>query len=141
MKCNPTLLGAERVRGIVNDDLGYADVPIPDEAFGHDLKWADASRCSAGSGGRPTERGVGFGLKLSNTLEVENWRPVFDRRPDDVPVGPAAPRRHGEPRGQRSSEEFGGELPALVRRRRRRLQRGRPARRAACGRSPSARTS
>ena len=42
MKCNPTLLGAERVRGIVNDDLGFADVPIPDEAFGHDLRWADA---------------------------------------------------------------------------------------------------
>ena len=42
VKCNPTLLGAEQVRGIVNDDLGFADVPIPDAAFGHDLKWADA---------------------------------------------------------------------------------------------------
>ena len=38
VKCNPTLLGAERVRGIVNDDLGFGDVPIPDEAFGHDLR-------------------------------------------------------------------------------------------------------
>ena len=26
-------------------------------------------------------RGLGFGLKLSNTLEVENWRTVFDRDP------------------------------------------------------------
>ena len=42
VKCNPTLLGAERVRGIVNDELGYTDVPVPDEAFGHDLKYADA---------------------------------------------------------------------------------------------------
>ncbi len=81
VKCNPTLLGPDLVRGIVNDDLGFHDVPIPDEAFGHDLKYADAvpmfhrlQRVAAG-------RGLGFGLKLSNTLEVENWRTVFDRDP------------------------------------------------------------
>ena len=42
VKCNPTLLGPDRVRGIINDDLGFADVPVPDEAFGHDLKYVDA---------------------------------------------------------------------------------------------------
>jgi putative selenate reductase len=79
VKCNPTLLGAARVRGIVNHDLGYADVPIPDEAFGHDLKWADAVpmihnlRRAAGA------RDLVFGLKLTNTLEVDNWRTVFPR--------------------------------------------------------------
>jgi putative selenate reductase len=81
VKCNPTLLGAERVRGIVNDELGYVDVPIPDEAFGHDLRWEDAvpmfSRLREAAAGR----GVAFGLKLSNTLEVRNWRGVFDRDP------------------------------------------------------------
>ncbi len=79
VKCNPTLLGPERVRGIVNDDLGFGDVPIPDAAFGHDLKYEDAVpmfrrlRAIAGA------RGLDFGLKLSNTLEVDNWRGVFDR--------------------------------------------------------------
>ena len=81
VKCNPTLLGPERVRGIVNEELGYRDVPIPDEAFGHDLRWEDAvpmfERLRAVAAGR----GVAFGLKLSNTLEVRNWRGVFDRDP------------------------------------------------------------
>ena len=81
VKCNPTLLGAERVRGIVNGELGYLDVPIPDEAFAHDLRWEDAvpmfSRLRAAAAGQ----GVAFGLKLSNTLEVRNWRGVFDRDP------------------------------------------------------------
>jgi len=81
VKCNPTLLGADRVRGIVNEALGYRDVPIPDEAFGHDLRWEDAvpmfGRLRAAAAGR----GVAFGLKLSNTLEVRNWRGVFASDP------------------------------------------------------------
>jgi NADPH-dependent glutamate synthase beta subunit-like oxidoreductase len=79
VKCNPTLLGADRVRRIINDDLAFGDIPVPDEAFGHDLKYVDAvpmfhnlRRIAADSERR-------FGLKLSNTLEVDNWRTVFDR--------------------------------------------------------------
>ena len=30
VKCNPTLLGPERVRSILNDDLDYRDVIVPD---------------------------------------------------------------------------------------------------------------
>jgi putative selenate reductase len=81
VKCNPTLLGAEKVRGIVNDDLGFADVPIPDEAFGHDLKYADAVPMFGRLRDAAEARGLTFGLKLSNTLEVENWRTAFDRDP------------------------------------------------------------
>ena len=90
--------------------------------------------------GRGRARGLAFGLKLSNTLEVENWRSVFDRRPDDVPVGPGAPRGHREPGGD-DRRGVRGRPAALVRRRRRLLQRGRPAGRAACAPSRSARTS
>ncbi|HSW42710.1 MAG TPA: FAD-dependent oxidoreductase, partial [Patescibacteria group bacterium] len=81
VKCNPTLLGAERVRGIVNDDLGFVDVLIPESAFGHDLKWADAVPMFGRLRGAAKARGRAFGLKLSNTLEVENRRGVFDRDP------------------------------------------------------------
>ena len=81
VKCNPTLLGAERVRGIINGDLGYGDVVVPDAAFGHDLKWEDAApmfrRLREVAAGRDRH----FGLKLSNTLEVENWRTVFPQDP------------------------------------------------------------
>jgi putative selenate reductase len=79
VKCNPTLLGAERVRGIVNGDLGWTDVPIPDEAFGHDLRYVDAVPMFQRLRAAAAERGLGFGLKLSNTLEVRNWRGVFER--------------------------------------------------------------
>ena len=81
VKCNPTLLGAERVRGIVNDELRFVDVPIPDEAFGHDLKYDDAVPMFRRLASAAADRNLTFGLKLSNTLEVENRRGVFDRDP------------------------------------------------------------
>jgi len=79
VKCNPTLLGADRVRAILNDDLGYHDVAVPDEAFEHDLSYADAAPMFHNLRRVASERGRVFGLKLSNTLEVENRRAVFDR--------------------------------------------------------------
>jgi NADPH-dependent glutamate synthase beta subunit-like oxidoreductase len=82
VKCNPTLLGADRVRGIINNDLGFDDVPIPDEAFGHDLKYVDAVPMFHNLRRVATAHDLTFGLKLSNTLEVNNWRTVFDR--DDM---------------------------------------------------------
>jgi putative selenate reductase len=81
VKCNPTLLGPETVRGIVNDELGFVDVPIPDEAFGHDLRYEDAVPMFRRLAQVAAGRGLRFGLKLSNTLEVQNWRSVFDRDP------------------------------------------------------------
>jgi putative selenate reductase len=79
VKCNPTLLGAERVRSIINDDLGFRDVPVPDQAFEHDLKWADAVPMFHNLRQAATSRGRTFALKLTNTLEVGNWRTVFER--------------------------------------------------------------
>ena len=78
VKCNPTLLGSDRVRKILNEDLRYRDVVVPDEAFGHDLKYADAVPMLRNLRGVADECGLEFGVKLSNTLEVENFRPVFD---------------------------------------------------------------
>jgi NADPH-dependent glutamate synthase beta subunit-like oxidoreductase len=110
VKCNPTLLGAETVRRIVNDELGFDDIPIPDAAFGHDLRWDDAVPMFNRLRERAESCGRVFGLKLSNTLEVDNWRGVFDRdqtmymsgRPlHAVTVNLAA----------KLAEEFGGQLP------------------------------
>ncbi|NNJ64549.1 MAG: NAD(P)-binding protein, partial [Xanthomonadales bacterium] len=77
VKCNPTLLGPERVRGILHDDLGYRDVVVPDEAFGHDLEYADAVPLLRGLQETAEDCGLEFGVKLTNTLEVENTRTVF----------------------------------------------------------------
>jgi NADPH-dependent glutamate synthase beta subunit-like oxidoreductase len=78
VKCNPTLLGADRVRAIVNDALGFDDIPIPDEAFGHDLVYVDAVPMFHNLRRVAAAKGLTFGLKLTNTLEVNNWRTVFD---------------------------------------------------------------
>jgi len=78
VKCNPTLLGPERVRSILNEDLQYADVVVPDIAFEHDLKYPDAVRMLGNLQAVAKECDLDFGVKLSNTLEVENSRSVFD---------------------------------------------------------------
>ncbi len=66
------------MRGIINDDLGFTDVPVPDEAFGHDLTYTDAVPMFHNLRRVAAAAGLEFGLKLSNTLEVENWRGRFD---------------------------------------------------------------
>ena len=78
VKCNPTLLGPERVRTLLNEDLKYTDVVVPDVAFEHDLKYADAVPMLSNLRTIAKEHGLEFGVKLTNTLEVENFRPVFD---------------------------------------------------------------
>jgi putative selenate reductase len=77
VKCNPTLLGPDRVREIINRDLGFSDVVVPDIAFEHDLKYDDALPMLGRLQTVANDHGREFGIKLSNTLEVENRRNVF----------------------------------------------------------------
>lgn len=81
VKLNPTLLGPDRVRGILNDTLGYREVTVPDIAFEHDLKYPDALNLLRDLRATADAKGVVFGVKLSNTLEVVNRRKVFS--PDE----------------------------------------------------------
>jgi NADPH-dependent glutamate synthase beta subunit-like oxidoreductase len=80
VKLNPTLLGPERLRQILNKQLGYADVVVPDSAFGHDLKYADAVPMLKRLRDAAKVRQVQFGVKLSNTLEVQNHRDAFAKK-------------------------------------------------------------
>lgn len=76
VKLNPTLLGPDVVRGLLNDTLGF-DAEVPDAAFGHDIGW-DAACELIGSLQRTAARcGRRFGLKLTNTLECVNRRGVL----------------------------------------------------------------
>jgi putative selenate reductase len=77
VKLNPTLLGPDTLRSILNDKLGYDDVRVPDLAFEHDLKYPDAIQLIQNLQKLAQTSGVEFGLKLTNTLEVENHRPIF----------------------------------------------------------------
>jgi putative selenate reductase len=109
VKCNPTLLGAERVRGIINDELGFTDVVIPDEAFGHDLKYVDAIPMFHNLKSIAADKGLTFGLKLSNTLEVENHRMEF---PDDDMMYMSGRALHAVTSNLvlKLSEEFDGDM-------------------------------
>jgi len=76
VKLNPTLLGPERLRHHLNGVQRF-DIDVPDAAFEHDPTFDDAMKMvrslAATAMGRPQQ----FGLKLTNTLEVRNHRPVF----------------------------------------------------------------
>ncbi len=76
VKLNPTLLGPERLRTLLNDTLGF-DITVPDEAFGHDPRWEDALAMVKSLAKLAEGRENSFGLKLTNTLEVMNHRPIF----------------------------------------------------------------
>ncbi|TVQ19147.1 MAG: putative selenate reductase subunit YgfK [Bacteroidetes bacterium] len=76
IKLNPTLLGPEKVRGILNVKLGFK-TPVPDQAFEHDLKYPEALKIIKNLRQAAQEKEVFFGLKLTNTLESNNFRSVF----------------------------------------------------------------
>ena len=122
VKCNPTLLGPGDVRQIINDDLGYTDVPIPDAAFGHDLKYADAVPMFHRLRRVAAERGL---LVRPQALEHARGGELADglrERRHDVPVRPGAARGDGQP-GRQADRRVRGRAPVLVRRRGRLLQR------------------
>jgi len=78
VKLNPSLLGADFVRHILHDELGFLDLEPDEEAFAADLgideavDLISAMRSSARSAGRS------FGIKLSNTLPLRHRGGIFD---------------------------------------------------------------
>ena len=110
VKLNPTLLGPETLRGILNDELGYRDVVCPDAAFGHDLKWEQALPMLRSLSAVAEDVGVVFGVKLTNTLEVENFRPIFPANEKMMYLSGRALHALSTHVGRALSEAFGGRL-------------------------------
>jgi len=77
LKLNPTLLGAQEVRDILGNRLGFG-TEVPDSAFDHDLKYPDALRILESLTAAARENGVCFGIKLTNTLESINNKDIFN---------------------------------------------------------------
>ena len=78
VKLNPTLLGYERVDRIVHDWLGYDDVRLVPTAFEEDLQFDRGIELVEELNQYAADRGHRFGIKLTNTLVVENhkrWMP------------------------------------------------------------------
>ena len=77
VKLNPTLLGKERVKELLNNIMGYKDVIVPDEAFDNDASWEQAQGFVERLGETAKSLDLGFGIKFNNTLIVENHRDFF----------------------------------------------------------------
>ncbi|MGD9054509.1 MAG: putative selenate reductase subunit YgfK [Desulfobacterales bacterium] len=71
IKLNPTLLGPQKLRHILNDTLGF-EVKVPDLAFEHDLKYEAGVALIKSLQASAEKVGVEFNLKLTNTLETTN---------------------------------------------------------------------
>lgn len=70
VKCNPTLLGYEFARQRL-DALGFDYVTFDDHHFKEDLQWADAVPMFRRLTALCAERGLEFGVKLTNTFPVD----------------------------------------------------------------------
>ena len=73
VKCNPTILGYETARTIL-DGMGYDYIVFDDHHFREDLQWADAVPMFERLQALADKNGLEFGLKLSNTFPVDTTR-------------------------------------------------------------------
>lgn len=74
VKLNPTLLGKDRVRHLMHDEMGYHDVITPDSAFEKDASWPQMVAFVTSLAEKARQLGCGFGVKFSNTLIAQNHR-------------------------------------------------------------------
>ncbi len=73
IKCNPTLLGYDYARERL-DGLGFDYIAFDDKHFREDLQWADAVPMFERLTSLTSERGLSFGVKLTNTFPVDVTR-------------------------------------------------------------------
>ncbi len=71
IKLNPTLLGPQKLRHILNAELGF-EVDVPDLAFEHDLEYETGVALIKSLRASAEKVGIEFNLKLTNTLETTN---------------------------------------------------------------------
>ncbi len=70
IKCNPTLLGYDFARSTM-DSMGYDYLVFDDHHFKNDLQYSDALPMLTRLIGLASEKGVEFGVKLTNTFPVK----------------------------------------------------------------------
>ncbi|HWR74264.1 MAG TPA: FAD-dependent oxidoreductase, partial [Bacteroidales bacterium] len=109
VKLNPTLLGPELLRDILNDKLRFKTI-VPDEAFAHDLKYPDAVRIIKSLQKTASENKLHFGLKLTNTLESLNHKNVFGGDVSMMYMSGRALHPISVNLARKLQEEFAGEL-------------------------------
>jgi len=109
VKLNPTLLGPDRLRDILNNKLNFKTI-VPDTAFEHDLKYPDAVKIIGSLRECASVRGLQFGLKLTNTLESVNNKNIFGSDVDTMYMSGRALHPIAIQLARMLQEEFRGEL-------------------------------
>lgn len=109
VKLNPTLLGPQRLREILNDKLNFKTI-VPDIAFEHDLKYPDAINIIKSLQNTAKEKNLQFGLKLTNTLESINSKDIFGSDVEMMYMSGRALHPVSINVAKKLQEEFNGEL-------------------------------
>ena len=73
VKCNPTLLGYDTARGLL-DGMGYGYLVFDDHHFKADLQFTDAVPMFERLQALASEKNLGFGVKITNTFPVKQKR-------------------------------------------------------------------
>ncbi|HEY7953930.1 MAG TPA: 4Fe-4S dicluster domain-containing protein [Polyangia bacterium] len=77
VKLNPTLLGFDEVEYLLRERMGYRELAPRRAAFHGDLRWEDAIGLGRRLSDEAARRGRRFGVKMTNTLVVENHKNFF----------------------------------------------------------------
>ncbi|MDD3876381.1 MAG: FAD-dependent oxidoreductase [Bacteroidales bacterium] len=109
LKLNPTLLGKDALRNILNTQNGFY-TEVPDIAFEHDLKYEQALGIIERLTAAAAENHVFFGLKLTNTLESLNTRQVFSKSQESMYMSGRALHPISINLAKKIQENFNGRL-------------------------------
>lgn len=109
VKLNPTLLGPELLRKILNETSNFKTI-VPDVAFEHDLKYSDALLIIRSLLNIAQKKNLHFGLKLTNTLESANNKMVFGKGVDMMYMSGRSLHPISINVAKKLQNEFNGEL-------------------------------
>ena len=77
VKMNPPMLGREKLEHLLYDVMGYHDIRVNQKAYTSGLQFDESLEICGRLSRLADSRGLRFGAKFSNTLEVENHGSFF----------------------------------------------------------------
>jgi putative selenate reductase len=77
VKMNPPMLGKERLEYLLYGLMGYTELRVNEKAYSSGLQFDESLEICGRLVKLAASRGLQFGAKFSNTLEVENHRDFF----------------------------------------------------------------
>jgi putative selenate reductase len=78
VKMNPPMLGRDRLEHLLYDVMSYTELRVNERAYTSGLQFDESLDICGRLWQLAKSRGLHFGAKFSNTLEVENHRDVFN---------------------------------------------------------------